>query len=247
MASGGAASGKGVAQAPTDAAAARIDSLVTRPPLRMAFHISEVRLRAFATKLGVLGSATAGGTLHALPLVLMVMHAPLPPGWICHHVHDGPLGSLPAGGASAPRQAIPRGTDELPAAADAADDEGLEYVHAASGHATKHHPLLPTLRRFVQAELRRHAGSRYATLTCHEWICVAQQSMTGEPAPVWVNMQTGAKSTEFPDLRAQPRDAVYRRSNGWTDKQRSVAAFYELTTLRQSVGDLPSAAALRSR
>ena len=64
--------------------------------------------------------------------------------------------------------------------------------------------------------------------------------------PVWVNLQTGQRSLEFPRLSG-PEDAVFRRGNGWADKKAAFAGFYELTTLRQSLGDLPEKQVIRKR
>ena len=61
-----------------------------------------------------------------------------------------------------------------------------------------------------------------------------------------MNVLTGQRSPEFPVLSGQiPRDKIYRRGNGWTDQARTFKAFYELTTLRQSVGELPASNLLR--
>ena len=64
--------------------------------------------------------------------------------------------------------------------------------------------------------------------------------------PVWVNLLTGQRSAEFPKLSG-PRDAVFRRGNGWSAHKAAFGSFYELTTLRQSIGDLPEKHVLRRR
>lgn len=159
---------------------------------------------------------------HVLPLVVMAMSAPLPPGWTCHR---------------------------------SAEHDDDEFEHVESGVRQADHPLLPTLRRWVQGELKRQAGKAYSTLTCHEWIRVAEPvdvpnkdgGSSVELRPVWVNMVSGTKSREFPMLGRVQRDALFRRGNGWSDKQRGVQAFYELTTLRQNIGDLPPSHTLRAR
>ena len=101
----------------------------------------------------------------------------------------------------------------------------------------------------VQGEVRRKIGSRFSTLTCHEWILVAQPAASGNGIlePMWVNLRSGRRSLEFPKLGDQLRDSLYSRANGWSDHQRDVKALYEQTTLRQAVGDLPPADVLRKR
>ena len=63
---------------------------------------------------------------------------------------------------------------------------------------------------------------------------------------MWVNLHTGQRSPEFPVLSGL-RDDVYRRANGWSDHQRAFKAFYDVTTLRQCIGDLPPSSVLRKR
>jgi len=71
----------------------------------------------------------------------------------------------------------------------------------------------------------------------------------GALQPMWINLVTGKRCVDFPDLTegSQPREGVYQRRNGWSDAQRTLKAFYELTTLRQMVGRVPSARAMRER
>ena len=56
----------------------------------------------------------------------------------------------------------------------------------------------------------------------------------------------GRRGIEFPRLSG-PEDAVFRRANGWASQKAAFAGFYELTTLRQSLGDLPEKQVLRKR
>lgn len=278
------------------AAADSIQQLLRAPPDTLAADaITEERIRAFAKQCGVdIGAppaahASLAGALvaadaprvgadkcHVLPLIMLAMQSPLPPGWECR------AADADASGAAAPEAAA-----------------GAEYVHVASGTAQAEHPLLPTIRRMVQGEVKRGSGRAHAALTSHEWVRVAELVPTSaarrahpnsaagagggsapptptapkggsskagggagggagaaaaagggghlELRPVWVNMVTGQRCREFPALGSEGRDAIYRRSNGWSDKQAKVKAFYEGTSLRQTIGDLPSLAVLRTR
>ena len=268
-----------------------------------------------------------GAIHHVLPSVLMCLSAPLPPGWTCKMVEktqatertpkrasrsgSSEPGERAAGeGAEAAPPALSGGVSSLDAVLaeeeeeDDDDDEEEEggdgeiFEHVLSGVTLMHHPLLPTFRRLIQGELKRFSGSRYSTLTCHEWIRVAEpgpaaiarggtskifgrhhdaalsspnlgggskrQSSPTSPRrpgpplkggggggkmelhPVWINLQTGQRTDEFPRLSG-PEDAVFRRSNGWAAHKAAFKEFYELTTLRQSIGDLPEKHIMRRR
>jgi hypothetical protein len=142
-----------------------------------------------------------------------------------------------------------------------------KFIHVASGRVLSHHPLLPVYRRLLAGELKRKRGSRAATLTCHEWLLVAvpvpgrrvsspRLVGTGTPGtaptggsglqPMWINLVTGRRTTDFPDLSGQLRDNLYQRRNGWTEAQRRLKAFYELSTMRQMVGKVPSSRTITS-
>ena len=100
------------------------------------------------------------------------------------------------------------------------------------------------MQRLVNGEIRRHAGSRFSQLSCHEWILVAKRGQSGDGdggdggggsggggggplEPLWVNVLTGQRCAEFPELGGLgPRDKIYRRGNGWTDKARGFKAEY---------------------
>ena len=147
-------------------------------------------------------------------------------------------------------------------------EESMErFVHVASGRVLSHHPLLPVYRRLLAGELKRKRGSRAATLTCHEWLLVAvpvpgrlvsspRLVGTGSPEtartggsglqPMWINLVTGRRTTDFPNFSGQLRDDLYQRRNGWTEAQRRLKAFYELSTLRQMVGKVPSSRTMTS-
>ena len=74
-----------------------------------------------------------------------------------------------------------------------------------------------------------------------------------ELRPMWINMHTGERSAEFPRLTGASdgvHNDIYRRTNGWSEKQRAVKAFYDVTTLRQAIGDpatLPTSQQLKQR
>ena len=121
---------------------------------------------------------------------------------------------------------------------------GEEFVHAASGVRLGTHPLIHAFRRLTQGEMRRKRGSRYATLSCHEWIRLAApaavprggggarggggRAASGPDAPppppppppplqpMWVNLMTGQRCAEFPTL-VPPQDGVFTRANGWAE------------------------------
>ena len=61
-------------------------------------------------------------------------------------------------------------------------------------------------------------------------------------------MHTGQRSKEFPRLSDVNSDEFFRRTNGWSDKQRSLASFYEQAAqLRQAIGELPATSKMQQR
>ena len=317
--------GGDVAAARADAlknAAAKVDALLHVSPDRLADVITEQRIRRFATSIGYdlqtgksQFSQVQGAIHHVLPTVLMCLSAPLPPGWTCKMLQKSPAEeNMPKRSSKRASREQPTGEDAVAQAvgaetlssldAELADEEDEEeagvdgeiFEHVLSGVTLMHHPLLPTFSRLIKGELKRFSGSRYSTLTCHEWIRVAEPGpatiirggtskifgrhhdaalspsgkrhslpTAGRPGaasplkgggklgggkmelhPIWINLQTGQRCDEFPRLSG-PEDAVFRRSNGWAAHKAAFKDFYELTTLRQSIGDLPEKHVMRRR
>ena len=242
------------------AVASRLSELINSVPDWYAERVTEHALRRCALALGLpleleghgsgrlnkdlpLLVGAASGSLHIIPLVIMTLRAPLPPGWIAQR-HS---------------TSFPPSSERT----EAAVEEREEFVHEVSRKSLPFHPLIHTFRRLANGELRRKRGSRFATFTCHEWILMAvpkqpmasrRKSATSSTAndismglePMWINLLSGKRCPEFPVL-SPPFDAVYTRKNGWAAQKRDVRSLYDLTTLRHLIGRVPSAMTLRER